>query len=351
MYEYFEGFGGGMMRYIKNIKIVISLLFLVGLVITSLFFNDNGKMISVLTKNGSLMGKAPFSPMQVPPLGTDPLGFQMFNLLLVGAKYTVLIAVLTSFFRVVIGAVLGMGLTLFPKWVQYSVSRLFSPVNYFPLSLLGVILLAGVIFNNSPRGDLRDAFYRAFIELITISLLNLPTLVLYFKDITNQLLSEEHIMASRVIGAGPFAIIRRHIWVGIKGRLMIQFVEQIIQVLLLLVHLGLFDMLLGGSTLIPDPMDPSSILAISRLNEWSGMIGSGYRSFLLAPWLCTDPLIGFTLVIFAFNLLRIGLNEVQNGFEVIQKKPTKNEETVSPVQLEIDTEAFLPMSRIEKEVG
>jgi peptide/nickel transport system permease protein len=334
-----------MMLYTKNKKIVISLLFLTVLVIVSLFFNDNGKMISVLNKNGSLIGKAPFSPTQVPPLGTDPLGFQMINLLLIGAKYTVLIAVLTSFFRLAIGAVMGIGLTLCPKWVQNSFSRLFSPVNYFPLSLLGIILLAGLIFNVPTHQDLIDALYRAFMAILIISLLGLPTLIIYFKDLTNQLLSEEHIVASRVIGAGPFYILRRHIWVGIKGSMIIQFVEQIIQVLFLLVQLGLFSMLLGGVIVIPDPMDPSNFNVITRLNEWAGMIGLGYGSFLLDPWLCIDPLIGFTLVIMAFNLLRMGLNEVQNQFKVIDKKIIKKE------QSEIKDNDFLPISQGKKEVG
>jgi peptide/nickel transport system permease protein len=341
-----------MMQYLKNKKIWISLLFLVGLFIVSLFFNGHGKIVSPIAKDGSLIGGAPYSPKQKPPLGTDTIGYPMVYLLLKGAKFTIGIAVIAALIRLVFGAVLGVGLTLCPKWVQSGLTRLLSPVNYFPLSLLGYILLAGVVFSTPINASMGDALHRGYIELLSISFIGLPTLLIYFKDITNQLLNEEHIVASRVLGAGPFAILRRHVWVGIKGRVMIQFVEQIIQVLILLVHLGIFGMLLGGTILIPDPLDSSAPpLVTSRMSEWSGMVGLGYGNLLLFPWLCIEPLIGFTLVIFSFNLLRMGLNEAQNRFTLTEKKPSRNKLAPSPVKTEIYPDDFLLVPRPIKEVG
>ena len=344
------------MSVFRNKKIWISLIFIVGLLIISLFFEGNGRQITTQTGgNGALLGSAPFSPAQVPPFGTDQLGFNLLDLMLKGAKYTIGIAVIAALIRLVFSVVIGVGLTLFPKWVQNGVARLVSPFYYLPVSLLTYILLVSVLFSNqSLQPSFTDTIrQRIIFELLLLSFVGVPTLLVYFKDITSQLLLEEHIVAARVLGASPFSILRRHIWLGIKSRVIVQFVEQVIQVLILLVHLGMFRLLFGGTIIFTYPYNQKPPIYFSISSEWSGMIGSGYHELTLYPWLAIDPLVAFAILIFAFSLLREGLKETQGRLMATKNKQKRSRKKLifEEKDVPIQSEDFQPSLRPIKEVG
>jgi peptide/nickel transport system permease protein len=344
------------MQVFRNKKILVSLCFLAGLLVISLFFDGTGRQVVTLTgKNGLLLGSAPFSPSQVPPFGTDQLGFPILYLLLKGAKFTIGIAVISALIRLGFSVVIGVGLTLFPKWVQNGITRLVSPFYYLPVSLLTYILLVSVLFSSQ---SLQPTFtatmsQRMIFELLLLSFIGVPTLLIYFKDITGQLLLEEHIIASRVLGADPLTILRRHIWLGIRTRVVIQFVEQVIQVLILLVHLGMFRLLFGGTVIFLSPFNQKPPIYSSISSEWSGLIGSGYHELTLYPWLALDPLIAFAILIFAFSLLREGLKEIQDRYASSSKgkEVTRERFTAIKNNPEIHPDDFQPMPVSIKEVG
>lgn len=305
------------MRLLKNKKTLISLFLLGVLVLVSLgsvWLLDPHitPHLSLKGQGGQLVGSAPFSPRQVKPFGTDQLGYPLYFVLIKGAKYTIGIALIVSFLRLVVGLLVGASLTLTPRWFQRGCSQLLTPFSYFPVSLLTYILLVSVLFR--PAGTEKvfsnSLWQRMVFELVLLTLVGVPTLTIYFRDVTLQFLKEDHISASRVLGARSTRILRKHVWSGIRGRVAVQFVEQIIQVLILLVHLGMFHLFFGGTNTITFPFNQKPPLYQSISSEWSGLIGNGYHSLTLYPWLAIVPLIAFSLLIYFFSLLREGLKEV-----------------------------------------
>ncbi|MEC5189480.1 hypothetical protein [Geobacillus thermodenitrificans] len=58
---------------------------------------------------------------------------------------------------------------------------------------------------------------------------------------------------------------------------------------------------------------PSKEVAISLSNEWSGLIGLSYREMMLDQWIVVGPCVAFIVAIFAFKLMRKGLEQVIAG--------------------------------------
>ena len=93
-------------------------------------------------------------------------------------------------------------------------------------------------------------------------------------------------------------------------RLTILFGTQFIQVLLIFIHLGVFNFFFGGTELSFDPLggDPPSSITY----EWSGLVGQIGRTAIRGGmfwflWI----LVAFMLAIFAMQLIIQGVKEVQ----------------------------------------
>lgn len=90
--------------------------------IYSWFFKDNiPKPPQLLyNDNNELLGKAPFPPSLIPPFGSDRFGESVFLQIVEGAKFTILLAVAISFFRILFGTCIGILLSLYaPKFKRF----------------------------------------------------------------------------------------------------------------------------------------------------------------------------------------------------------------------------------------
>src|SRR5699024_3125962 len=97
------------------------LLFLAS-VIHAIFFNGVVPETPYLYEDGVIAKKAPFSPLEVPPLGTEQTGKQLIFMLLQGAKFTIGIAVVVAaflmFFSSIFGLCFAYFLSQFYKWIS-----------------------------------------------------------------------------------------------------------------------------------------------------------------------------------------------------------------------------------------
>nr|MDX5839245.1 peptide ABC transporter permease [Bacillus cereus group sp. BfR-BA-01700] len=83
--------------------------------IYSWFFKDTIPKTPQLlyNDNNELLGKAPFPPSLIPPFGSDRFGESVFLQIIEGAKFTILLAVAISFFRILFGTCIGILLSLY----------------------------------------------------------------------------------------------------------------------------------------------------------------------------------------------------------------------------------------------
>ena len=84
------------MKLLKNPLFLSGFLILAIIFFSSLIYSlAGGKVpnIQYIYKNGEVIGSYPYTPFQLPPFGTDDAGNNLFYEILVGAKYTIGIAV------------------------------------------------------------------------------------------------------------------------------------------------------------------------------------------------------------------------------------------------------------------
>jgi peptide/nickel transport system permease protein len=165
---------------------------------------------------------------------------------------------------------------------------------------------------------------RVWYEIILLTLLALPTVSLVIGNEISIILKKEFIQSARTLGASSFFILRKHVIVHVYRRLLIIFTQQVIQVLLILAHLGLFELYLGGTKIDYSIMQTAPI---TTTYEWSGLIGDYFDLFIAYPWIPLAPIGAFTLTILALNLILRGL-EIRLNTHPKVSNPLKNKETI-----------------------
>lgn len=109
----------------------------------------------------------------------------------------------------------------------------------------------------------------------------------------------------------------KHLLPELSTRLVLLFAQQMIQVLILLAHLGVLAIFIGGAETLAlgDPLNVQ-LVDIPLAGEWSGIIGMSFMKLQAAPWVILIPLSCFAVTILALNLIIQG---IQNGVEETNK--------------------------------
>jgi peptide/nickel transport system permease protein len=283
----------------------------------------------------TLLGAAPHAPTKPFFFGSDKLGFSLFDQLVIGAKYTLIFALLIALLRVLGGLLFGLfyAFHLGPR-TQRWFSKLIDSIHFLPLSLVAYILLAPILmpaFTGFGYAFTYTFTERILLEMFILTILVVPlTSVLLGKEI-KRVLDYEFIASARVLGGSRFHLFWRHILPHIGPRLTILLGTQFIQVLLIFIHLGIFKFFFGGTKLDFDPMGADPPMSITH--EWSGLIGELGRTTIASGrywylWI----LAAFMLAIFAMQLIIQGVKEVQQiKVGVLYKLPKTRQTKVKQV--------------------
>ncbi|MEM5594528.1 peptide ABC transporter permease [Niallia circulans] len=221
---------------------------------------------------------------------------------MIGAKYTLIFALLIAFLRVVGALFLAVIYSFYLKHsAQQWIAKMVDSIHFMPLSLIAYILLTPILLPGL-EGFSYSFWERVFLETMILTLLVVPlTTVLLGKEI-NRVSDYEFIASAKVMGGGKFQIFIRHILPHLGPRLTILFGQQFIQVLLIFMHLGIFNYFFGGTKLSMDPMfaDPPQ----STTYEWSGLIGQVGRGAIgSGQFWYLYILVPFVIAIFAMQLI------------------------------------------------
>ncbi|WP_430789671.1 ABC transporter permease subunit [Virgibacillus flavescens] len=303
-------------KHLKNWKFAAGCLFFIVVIGYSLFYSittDNHveQVKFLFADDGSLISAPPHKPTEPFLIGSDRYGFSLFDQIVVGAKYTLLCGLLIAVLRVFGGLLFGLfyAFKLKPRAQQWF-SKMVDSIHFVPLSVIAYILLSMIIFGS--RGVITESIAdKVAVEVVILTVLVIPlTTILIGKDI-NRVMQNEFIMSATVLGGGKLHIFRNHILPHIGPRMAVLFGQQFIQVLLIFIHLGVYNIFLGG-TIIESGMLAGPPQTVTY--DWSSLISINRYAFKAGEYsLLAWVLLAFILSIFAMQLVIQGVKEVQQA--------------------------------------
>ncbi|WP_409250585.1 ABC transporter permease [Bacillus sp. SCS-153A] len=306
------------MKWIRNnIYMVIGLSILLSLLVVSFvhlfLFQNEIPQAEASFQELKRLGPPPYPPSVEHWFGTDQQGNDLFSMMISGAKYTLSIAVGVTIARMVLGYALGYFISNFNKRTKVQIESLTEGFRYIPATLFCFILLYPI--NISIAFSSKE---KMIIQLVLMILISLPTLSLVILEEVNSVKEQEYFLAGRMLGGNKIHMLFHHIVPVLRKRLNIITVQQFVQVLILLAHLGLLQIFVGGTS-IQSSISGDSQITLSTTYEWSGLIGTYFYYLPLAPWLLLFPVGFFALSVFAANLILLNMNRCES-VEFIQKQ-------------------------------
>ncbi|MDM5187239.1 ABC transporter permease subunit [Bacillus sp. DX4.1] len=316
------------------------LLFLVSIVLASIgntiWNNGEIRRVSILYdydgKGGVLA--APFPPSWQFWLGTDRKGYDLLHLIVEGGKWTIGIALLIALLRVLFGILFGVLLGTYVKRGFAKIEAFFDSFTVIPMVMIAYFMLrSAIVFGN---GEMTSSFYeRASFEVILLTVLAVPTLAIYVANEVRKLFTEEFIDAARILGGSKRHIVFKHIFPHLYTSFVIVFIQQFVQALIILLHLGMLGLFFGG-TIVFYGEDIDSVT-----HEWSGLIGTYFRSLTVHPWIPLVPIMFFGLTIFSGNIMVLSIQQAMAKARLGEGvKTEKIEETKSLSQPKEDLFTF-----------
>jgi len=261
------------------------------------------KVVVIQTTAGPTTLYAPQPPSGRHLLGTDRWGYDIFSLLLYGARYTVFAALGIALVRVLVGGALGLLFGM--RSSANSSGRTSGPLGGIPAFIVIYFLMLGININ-SPL----SASALAAIEGVLIVLLGIPAITATISLKTAKHRQSQHVLAAVALGAGRRRIATRHVLPLLREDLLLLFSGEVVLVLVLIGQLAVFDLFFGGTVQSFDP-----ILLSSRTHEWASMIGASRTSIQANQWLVLGPLGAFLFAVLGFQMLAGGLERrVRAGY-------------------------------------
>ncbi|MDN7240669.1 ABC transporter permease subunit [Planococcus sp. N028] len=194
-------------------------------------------------------------------------------------------------------------------------------INYFPTTLLAFLLLNWATRQGVFMQDAVPSFgVQVLLYIAVLSLIFIPLNSVLVANEVELIYRKEFIECSRTLGAGTWRIISKHIRPFLIPQLFVIFIRDFIQTLILMSHLGILGIFIGGTVFKKNLF--SSSTASSRSGEWAGTLGMWWDYLWTSyPWMAFIPIIFLTLLILAAKAMLDSLETVLSSEEqVLQVK-------------------------------
>jgi peptide/nickel transport system permease protein len=288
---------------------IIGSLIIIGILIASLLYPlygpaDYNKEMLRYDEQGELIGRAPFPPSLNQLFGTNPNGEDLFLVVLDGAKYTILIAFIVTFLRLLLGVVTGTILSFCSPVIRTYFKDFFLGFRYIPSIIIALLLMMPVTVSYTGLSITTIITYQIFVLVIVAY----PSVVVTTAELVDELKKQTFIQSSYLLGANHRYIVKKHLMPYLRSYGPLIGVQQYMNTLVLMMHLGIFSVFIGGPRLggINDGSDNPPLASLS--NEWSGLIGQNFKFLLHFPWVELCPVLGFFLLIIIMNTMKRELN-------------------------------------------
>jgi len=225
-------------------------------------------------------------PRQAPSaehwFGTDEIGRDIFSRMLISARVAMTVGFVAVGIGLTIGGVMGILAGYFGGWLDAVLMRVVDVLLAFPgiLLALAVITFLGPGLTNT---------------MIAIGIGGIPGYARLVRGEVLSLLERDYVAAARSLGAQHIRIMVRHLAPMLMSSLLVYSTAQLARAIL--AEAGLSYLGLGVQ-----PPNPS----------WGGMIASGQRFFLSAPFMAIYPGVAIMMLVFALNLLGDAFRDALN---------------------------------------
>lgn len=213
-------------------------------------------------------------------LGTDHLGRDILSRLLWGARTVLTVAPIAVLGATALGSLVGLVAGYYRGWVDIVVTRISDIVLSFPVIILYMIILA--IYGSS-----------ALNIILVITVTKAPIIARIVRGITLELRGREYVLAAKMRGERPLAIMLMEILPNARGPLIVDVCLRMGYTIITIGVLGF----LGIGLPPPDP-------------DWGGMVKDTYGMMSVWPHMSLLPCAAISSLTIGFNLLAVGLREI-----------------------------------------
>jgi peptide/nickel transport system permease protein len=280
----------------------IALLFLIMIVLAAVF-------APVIAPHDPLETFIPATPPGTEHFfGTDRLGRDIFSRLLFGAQSSLLIGLGAVGLAILAGALLGSFAATSSKSVNEIIMRLMDILMAFPGIALAAVLLAA--FGNSVP-----------TIIIAIAIIYTPQLARVVRANVLAQYGEDYVRAERVIGAGRFYILVKHIVRNTAAPVLVFATVMVADAIILEASLSF----LGAGVQDPAP-------------SWGNVISYGRNLVLSGGWWATT-FAGVTilLTVLSLNILAEGLTDAMVNPK-LRRAPVVKDDDGSAAAIAVDSE-------------
>lgn len=218
------------------------------------------------------------TPSAAHPFGTDQLGRDVLSRTLYGAQVSLPLAVILVAASMVIGSVLGAVAGYVGGVVDEVIMRIADLVFAFPTIILAMIVAA----------SLGPSLVNAVIALLFVSW---PNYARVMRALVLGARGQEYVIAGRLLGAGPFASLRRDVLPNVAAPVLV----------LAMLDFGNQILLLSGLSFLGLGATPPTA-------EWGSMVADGVQQFS-SWWLAAFPGLAIFSVVVAFNFVGDSLRD------------------------------------------
>ena len=174
------------------------------------FFAIVGKLLPIAdpTEYFEATGAGLFTPGHI--LGTDSNGFDLLANVVVGARNSLFIAVISVGLGSLIGGILGIAAGYVRGKTDYVLSVVFNIFLSIPNLILSLVLIAVLATNSDPTIPVPDS-RRIVVIIISLTIVIFPILGRITRGSTLAWANSEFVIAAKSMGMKDLQIIKRHI--------------------------------------------------------------------------------------------------------------------------------------------
>lgn len=271
-----ETFWQGARRRLFHNPVAVFAMILLLVMLVLVIFGPGMSGAEYLSINAKAKNLAPDSTYW---FGTDGLGRDLWSRVWIGARLSILVALVCSAIQLLVGSAYGGIMAYFGGKVDAVMMRIIEVIDSFPYLLITLLIMM-VIGKNT--GGL----------LVAMCITSWCSTARTVRGQIMQLRESEYVQASQLLGASANRVIRQHLLPNTIGILILDLCSSIPSYIFTEASLSFLGMGLSGD-----------VISLGVL------ISDGKTKMQFYPWQLIFPCLVLCIIVLAFNLLGDGLRD------------------------------------------